>query len=909
MWILGAIGFTTPWLLAGLVALPALWWLLRAVPPAPIRRRFPGVALLLGLEDEDHEADRTPWWLLLLRMVAIGAMILGFSGPVLNPDRAADDSGPLVVFVDNGWAAASDWPQRLQAVQDALSGAAQAGRVAAVVLASDVPEVTPFQAAGSWSSRVPGLAPVAWDVPYDTAFSWAEGLQNAQVLWLSDGLARPGRSALLQAFEAAGHVTIAQPPMSRLGLLPPRFEDGQVHVQLVASGAEAQEISVVGLGPDPAGIERVLTRVPVTLNQGDSHAASQLTLPPELRNRVTRFQIEGLRSAGAVALTDDSLKRRRVALMGGAGREGLVLLSPQHFLRQALVMTTELIEGPLADLLQASPDVVILADVARLAEPDQRALAQWVGKGGLLLRFAGPRLAGSDEGRGIEDILLPVRLRAGGRSVGGAMSWGEPRTLAPFTDASPFFGLPVPDEVTVSAQVLADPGPDLSERTIAALADGTPLVTRKVLGEGQVVLFHVSANAEWSSLPLSGLFMQMLERLAVSTRPARPQLEDLAGTTWVADQQLTAFAEMRPAGDVPGLAGEALAGQAGPQLRPGLYREGDRVLAVNVLAADARLSPAAWPARITPIWQGATQDRAFGPWLLAGALILLAADVLATLSLSGRLRGAVAVVALFLIPLDAEAQDDIDALIAAASEVTLAHVLTGDRAVDDLAQAGLTGLSDQLWRRTSVEPAPPVGVDLEAADLSVFPLLYWPVTATQALPSPAAYARLNGYLNAGGLIVFDTRDANVAGFGATTPAGQKLRALAAPLDVPPLAPIPADHVLTRTFYLLSEFPGRHASGAVWAEAAPVDAELAEGMPFRNLNDGVTPVIIGGNDWAGAWAVDQGGRPILPVGRGLAGERQREMAMRFGINLVMHVLTGNYKSDQVHVPALLERLGQ
>jgi len=69
------------------------------------------------------------------------------------------------------------------------------------------------------------------------------------------------------------------------------------------------------------------------------------------------------------------------------------------------------------------------------------------------------------------------------------------------------------------------------------------------------------------------------------------------------------------------------------------------------------------------------------------------------------------------------------------------------------------------------------------------------------------------------------------------------------------------------------------------------------------------VLIGGNDWASAWAVSEQGDPLFPVGRGYTGERQREMAYRFGVNLVMHVLTGNYKSDQVHVPALLERLGQ
>jgi hypothetical protein len=202
-----------------------------------------------------------------------------------------------------------------------------------------------------------------------------------------------------------------------------------------------------------------------------------------------------------------------------------------------------------------------------------------------------------------------------------------------------------------------------------------------------------------------------------------------------------------------------------------------------------------------------------------------------------------------------------------------------------------------------------MAVNLETDELSFFPFLYWPITPSQPIPSREAYEKLNRYLRTGGMILFDTRDADLGGFGSATPEGRALQALAAPLDIPALEPIPADHVLTRTFYLLQEFPGRHAGPDLWVEAAPHGAEQADGMPFRNLNDGVTPVVIGGNDWAAAWAVDDFGAPLYPVGRGMAGERQREIALRFGVNLIMHVLTGNYKSDQVHVPALLDRLGQ
>ncbi|WP_323717234.1 DUF4159 domain-containing protein [Paracoccus aminovorans] len=253
------------------------------------------------------------------------------------------------------------------------------------------------------------------------------------------------------------------------------------------------------------------------------------------------------------------------------------------------------------------------------------------------------------------------------------------------------------------------------------------------------------------------------------------------------------------------------------------------------------------------------------------------------------------------------AQDDPDPrLMRAADEVTLAYVITGDGDVDATSQAGLRGLSQVLTQRTTVEPGEPVGIDPDSDDLSLLTFLYWPVTDNQPAPSPQAYVRLNHFLRSGGMILFDTRDGDIAGMGG--PDGSAaLQRLAAPLDIPPLAPVPGDHVLTRTFYLLKDFPGRYQGREIWAEAPPAGAEAAAGVPFRNLNDGVSPVLIGGNAWAEAWALDDNGLPMFSVGSGFDGERQREMANRFGVNLVMYVLTGNYKSDQVHVPALLERL--
>ena len=296
------------------------------------------------------------------------------------------------------------------------------------------------------------------------------------------------------------------------------------------------------------------------------------------------------------------------------------------------------------------------------------------------------------------------------------------------------------------------------------------------------------------------------------------------------------------------------------------------------------------------------------PPLLAAALMLLLIDLLLSYGLRGLLwrrgqasRGVAATLLLLTLTVPGIARADDDFVIRATSDLRLAYVRTGDDAVDSESRDGMTGLAQILARRTAVETAEPMAIDVEHDELIFFPLLYWPVTPNQTPPSPQAVERINRYIETGGTILFDTRDADQTTPGPYGTGGQtseQLKALVGGVKIPPLAPVPPDHVLTKSFYLLHEFPGRWNSWPkrVWVEPSE-----------DRVNDGVSSVIVGGNDWAGAWAVDGNGRPEFPCVPG--GEQQREMAYRFGINLVMYVLTGNYKSDQVHVPAILERLGQ
>jgi hypothetical protein len=156
----------------------------------------------------------------------------------------------------------------------------------------------------------------------------------------------------------------------------------------------------------------------------------------------------------------------------------------------------------------------------------------------------------------------------------------------------------------------------------------------------------------------------------------------------------------------------------------------------------------------------------------------------------------------------------------------------------------------------------------------------------------------------GGFIVFDTRDQETSLPGSATQS-KALTRLIGQLDVPPLEPVPEDHVLTKSFYLMRNFPGRWDGGTLWVEAEP-ESE-ADRTERSRRTDGVSSIVVTSNDLASAWALDDHNRPLYATVPG--GEVQREMAFRAGVNLVMYALTGNYKADQVHLPALLERLGQ
>ena len=910
---LGVLSFATPWALAALATLPALWWLLRVSPPSPLRIVFPPLWLLADLSSREEAAVRTPWWLLLLRLALAFCLILGVARPVLNAEGGLSGSGPVYLLIDDGWGSASAWGERQLALAQYVDRAERERRP--IVLATTAPApaesavIPPTQIpAAKAREMVQGLRPKPWATDRSAAINallrtadqnrWSPG----SVVWISDGLEQPaGADNVATLFDwarALGGVTMVMPPPTKLPLLLKQAEPAAsgLGLTLVRSAAAGEMQLTLRLLADD---HMPLAQQAAQFAAGDRRASILLDLPTELSSRLARIAVEGWESAGTVLLVDERWQRRAVGLLGQQASGEQPLLGASYYLDRALQPYAEIRHGDAATLLARPLAVLVLTDVGSLDEPTAQSLRQWVEQGGVLLRFAGPRLG--REGS-TDDPLLPVAIRPGDRIIGGSLSWTGAGRLAPFEPASLFHGLEVPADLQVHRQVIAEPSIDIADRTWARLVDGTPLITGTRLGQGWVVLVHTTASPEWSNLPLSGLFVDIMKRIvdlaqggrAGSASPSLPPLEMLDG-----------FGRLGP----PPPEARAISGSdvgqtsVGPHHPPGFYGTPESKRALNLGSSIAEpVGIGQLPKSVRVATLGESNEYDLRPWLLGAALSLALLDLAASLGMRGLLRWpslpvrpkAGAITLTLVASIAATAAARAQTVIAdgtadqASLKTQLAYVRMGDARLDEISEAGLVGLTAVVNRRTAAELGEPVGIDPENDELAYYPLLYWPIGDPSRSLSPNASRKLSAYMRTGGTIVFDASGRSDRGDRSAH------RELARALDLPPLVPLPEDHVLHRSYYLLSELPGRRTGGPVWVEPAG-----------EHVNDGVSSVVAGSRDWAGAWAVDHAQRPLFPVIPG--GERQREQAYRFGVNLVMYVLTGNYKADQVHLPTILERL--
>lgn len=931
------------------------------------RLPFSDLTLLKEAFRRSLPSSRLKQWLLLAaRCLALAALVLAFARPVLHPSAlggsgAGAEAGAAVVFLaDTSYSMGLESRGRPRLRWAADAGAAMLGklsardRVAVVPFSDSSQELRPEWSADAAAARgaFERLKPGTGTTDYGPALAAAYKLLKDSkagrrvVVLLSDGAANGLKGAppgtFLESLPGYDSSVLV------LGLVWPETAENAA-VAALASAPEGGRAAGGPLGAARArslggfGLERLDARLWLT---GSARAGWDASLwQKDVREDVQHVAIEpGLGAAvsftlrpapggaswGRVQLRPDSLpaddsyyfalrtraKPKVLLVHGGsryldAGRGGYFwakLFSEDSSLLPYSLDVAD--AGRWAQLRLEDYRALILADFASLPAEVASGAERFVRAGGGLLYLASPRQEPAALRR--LERTLPGRLGpprdASARSFGlrldaaaAAAAAGPERSAAPFNWKE--FEL---ENVAVGGAFELEPSP--AAQVWFRDASGRPLLAVGGAGGGRSAVWASSLDLEWTNLGLKPAFAAWADLVLgylTRYRERREWRDVKAGSpivrSWSEGEAAPGVVRVRaPDGRRAVVRVVGRRAEFADTRQPGVYflePEGGEAepFAVNLDRSTGESDPS--PASPAP-WRGVSAPTAgedflrslYGReargWALALALLLLLAELLlsaparpAASPTRGPAQRSLAGVAALLLAL---------ALPAAGQEGDkfVWTQLKYEGAWDPNPNAHVEALQF-LGTVTSVLSVPERQViTLASPELFTSPFLL--LAGKQAPPplSDSEVRRLRDYLTAGGFLwIEDASGQRTSPFDAWV--RKTLRHVFPDVE---LGPLPPDHVVHKTFFLLRSVNGRtNASSAL------------EGLAWG----GRTVVVYSRNDALGALAKDALGNFLYPCTPG--GESQRLNARKLVLNLVMYALTGNYKSDAVHQPYLLQKM--
>ena len=413
-------------------------------------------------------------------------------------------------------------------------------------------------------------------------------------------------------------------------------------------------------------------------------------------------------------------------------------------------------------------------------------------------------------------------------------------------------------------------------------------------GEGEIILFHIGANNDWSNLPMSSLFPDMINRvLLFSKNYNSSNLKNLN-----LNKEINGFGNLVSPKKVVTIDSFDKLKTIKPSFNnpPGQYENNQISIVLNLSTNIKQYETQKKDTNVLSNYSfKKTKD--LSSTILKIILTMFILDILITIMIKNNVnffkiftkRNNLLVFILFFLSFM-----KFDTLN--ASETFLAYIKIKKPQIDNISENGLETIRNLLITRTSINPKGVIGLDIKSDDIFSYPFIYWPLTKNLLNIKKQEIIKIKNYLNNGGIFFFDIIGFSRKNLNLKEKKFEKIRFFLNEIGANELSIIPKGHTLTKSFYLLNKFPGKWDNRILFVENNNLE-----------YKDGVSSIILGFNNWAKAWALDNNNLPLFPVVPG--GERQRELSYRFGINIAMYALTGNYKSDQIHSKSILKRLSK
>ena len=892
------ISFANIYALFGLITLPLIFFIMKFYPPKPKKIKFSSFFILKKIVKNDTAKTKFPLWLLVFRILLCFFIVLFFSKPFLKISDQKNKYKNFVIIADNGWSISSNLKNYKNIIKEISLEAEKSNKEIHLYFSSakDFNKPFIFKTHNQIIDFLNKKPPIAKQIIRESFFKNLKinnYFKDSKVFFIFSHLDSRSLESQIRNLNLIKNnnpsIQIIDPIKKITFIEELKIDKESLDMKVRRKGNYVKNeflIQFIGEKND------LILEKKYTFSKNSNEFKIKEKFPVEIINQFFLIKILNENHAAAFYYLDDFRKKLPVGIITAEDHElEKPLLSPVYYLKKVLTNSNLTFIGPLTKILEKKASVVFLPSNKRLSKLDITALEKWVYDGGVLIRFSDKRIVEQS------NIFLDKKKSfLSIRNIGKDLSIQSNLSIRPFNNNSLFSSLKVPQDLKFNKQLILDNfNSDII--TLASLEDQSPLISMKYVGDGKIILFHVTSNNEWSNLPMSSLFEDIILKLLLisKTEKVLPTKEIKIKFVINSNGDL-AVPKNNYYLNYP--FGEKLLPSA--KQPAGIYENNSLSIALNLsgnLNTEGYFDAVDEELEIKSNYKKSVLE--LKNFILYLIFIMFLIDMIINIVLKnnilflGFLKKTKVLSILFFFLIFLSIQNRIEAN-ESYSNIYLAYIKTENKLLNQIAFSGLDELRKYLIERTSLNPSGVKEINILKDELFFYPLIYWQITSSSPKLSEITVNKIKDYFDSGGIILFDIIDFSKSYSSINRDSIEEIRQLFTKYGIENLQSIPKGHTLTKSYYLLNKFPGRWDNRLL----------LIQNDNLEN-KDGVSSVIIGLNDWAGAWAKDKNNYHLYQVVPG--GERQREISYRFGINLLMYSLTGSYKSDQVHSKSILDRL--
>ena len=892
------IGFSNIYALFGLLLIPIIWIIVKSFPPVPKSYNFSSFFLLDKIEHDAPKNEKTPLWLVIFRIFFFILIVLFFSKPFIKNNSSVTDEKyeKYLIIADTGWSMAKDWHKFKELIQE-ISQEAEKNKKEILFFHSNLntyKDLKIFDTSFALSNYLENLYPQPLQFTkgsLDKLMQDESIFKKSKVFIVSSKFDFQNFNTYYKKFNLINNYSnnyyFINPLDTVLIINNIKVTQDEIICEVLRLGKNNFKQNFF-LNVETINNE-IIYRNKHSIKENENNKIINLSFPTEVFNQIKSIKIVGQNHAGAKYYFDDFSKRKNIAILNdNEFYKESPLLSPVYYLKKSLDSKHNIKVGKIDNIIKQEFSTIIIPETGKILNEHNKQLNDWLLKGGNLIRFSGNSLVQEKS-----NFLPSQDTYSRIRNIEGQLTINNKLFISNFEKDSIFAGLQIPQDIIINKQLIFDTY-SKQVNVLAKLNDNTPLVSMKKFGEGKIILFHIGANNDWSNLPISSLFPDMLNRvLLFSKNDNSSNLKNLN-----LNKEIDGFGNLVLPKKIVTLDSFDKLETVKPSYNtpPGQYENNQISIALNLSTnINQHQSEKIYTSMLSDYSFVSTKDLSSS--ILKIILTMFILDILLSIMIKNNLnfsrifanRNNLLVIVLFFITFIK--LDNIS-----ASDTFLAYVKIKNSQINNISENGLETIRNLLITRTSINPKGVIGLDIKSDNIYSYPFIYWPLTKNLLSIKKPEIIKIKNYLDNGGIFFFDIIGFSRKNLNLKEKKFQEIRKFLNEIEANELSIIPKGHTLTKSFYLLNKFPGKWDNKILFVENSNLQ-----------YKDGVSSIILGFNNWSKAWAVDDNNLPLFPVVPG--GERQRELSYRFGINIAMYALTGNYKSDQIHSKSILKRLSK